>query len=140
MYKTSTYFFFQLFPAIFTLQTISLMNNSLLTLNFFDIHQNCYRFTSHPKFIWRFFRLSKSKSKSCFKLAIYWVAKLKPILEVKFERPMSFIPQIISIYKQTHMADNQSKICFKLTIYWVAKLKPILENKFERPMSSIPQS
>ena len=81
-----------------------------------------------------------NQSKICLKLAIYLVAKLKPILENKFERPMSFIPQIISFYKQTHMADNQSKICFKKTIYWVAKLKPILENKFERPMSFIQQS
>ena len=35
MYKTSTYFFFQLFPAIFTLQTISLMNNSPLFVQHF---------------------------------------------------------------------------------------------------------
>ena len=34
-----------------------------------------------------------NQSKICFKLAIYLVAKLKPILENKFERPMSFIPQ-----------------------------------------------
>ena len=27
MYEISTYLFFELFPAIFTLQTISLMNN-----------------------------------------------------------------------------------------------------------------
>ena len=32
-------------------------------------------------------------SKICFKLAIYLVAKLKPIIENKFKRPMSFISQ-----------------------------------------------
>ena len=32
-----------------------------------------------------------NESKICFKLTIYWVAKLKPILENKFERPMGFI-------------------------------------------------
>ena len=51
-----------------------------------------------------------------FKLGIYWLAKLKPILETK----------------------NQSKMGLKLGIYWVAiKLKPILKNIFERPMSFI---
>ena len=84
-------------------------------------------------------RPEQSRSKSA-EIGFNRVAKLKPILEVKFERPMSFIPQMISFYKQTHMADNQSKICFKKMIYWVAKLKPILENKFERPMSFKPQS
>ena len=34
-----------------------------------------------------------NQSKIYFKLAIYLVAKLKPILENKFERPMSFILQ-----------------------------------------------
>ena len=34
-----------------------------------------------------------NQPKLCFKLTIYWVAKLKPVLENKFERPMSFIPQ-----------------------------------------------
>ena len=58
-----------------------------------------------------------NQSKICFKLDIYWVAKLKPILENKFERSMSCIPQMISLYKQTPTADNQSKICFKLNIY-----------------------
>ena len=48
---------------------------------------------------------------------------------------MSFMPQMISLYKQTPMADNQSK-----NMLHIAKLKPILENKFERPMSFIPQS
>ena len=33
-----------------------------------------------------------NESKICFKLAIYLIAKLKPILENKFERPMGFIP------------------------------------------------
>ena len=35
MYETSTYLFFQLFPAVFTLQTISLMNNSPLFVQHF---------------------------------------------------------------------------------------------------------
>ena len=34
-----------------------------------------------------------NESKICFKLAIDLVPKLKPILEDKFERSMSFTPQ-----------------------------------------------
>ena len=43
------------------------------------------------------YRLSKSESKGCFKLAIYLVAKLKPILQNIFERAMSCIPNIMKI-------------------------------------------
>ena len=49
-----------------------------------------------------------------FKLGIYRVAKLKPVLENKY----------------------QSKMGFKLGIYWVASKATILKNKFG-PMSFI---
>ena len=58
------------------------------------VSQNSYGYTSSfSRFI---FRLRDNQSKMCFKLTIYWLAKLKPILEPK----------------------NQSKMGFKLGIPW----------------------
>ena len=48
------------------------------------VSQNSYGYTSSfSRFI---FRLRDNQSKKCFKLTIYWLAKLKPILENKFDR------------------------------------------------------
>ena len=75
------------------------------------VSQNSYRYTrSFSRFI---FLLRDNQSKMCFKLTIYWPAKL--------------FSSRITIFVTT-------KMWFKLTIYWVAKLKPILQNKLERQM------
>ena len=49
--------------------------------NFFYTKQNQLAFKEYWPYKSKMFRLSKSPSKSCLKLAIYWVAKLKPILK-----------------------------------------------------------
>ena len=88
------------------------------------VSQNSYGYTSSfSRFI---FRLRDNQSKMCFKLTIYWLAKLKPILENKFDRCA-----IYWVAKLKPILENKCKLIW---LFILAKLKPILKNKFERPM------
>ena len=82
------------------------------------VSQNSYGYkSSFSRFS---FRLRDNQSKMCFKLIIYWIAKLKPILESKCKLICLWNGLKFIFERFLRLRDNQSKMGFNLSIYWVA--------------------